>query len=273
MRAALAEEGVAGWRAWCSSCDAAAPVPAWRGARCRARPAVSPRSRASHGSQPVGVARRGQQGARTDQQAAVEGAGQVGAEEGQVGIGDRVDVAPHRVGRRARRPRGSRRGTGRCAGPPGPRRRPRAGRTRARRRRPPQRLASCRAQWRSSICPGPVARPRRPRRRGGSLPPARGNVGGVGARRRRRSRRCRSAASAGRRSPVPAGSTSPISSPAQSAQPRRPRWPDRAAPARRGRRARPRRPRRSACRSCGRGGRARRSTRRAPARPRRRAAP
>ena len=46
-------------------------------------------------AQAVGVARRRDQGAGPDQQVAREVAGQVGAEEREVGIGHRVDVGAH----------------------------------------------------------------------------------------------------------------------------------------------------------------------------------
>ena len=64
-------------------------------------------------------------------------AGQVGAEEREVGVRDRVDVGADQIRGLGGAGSGSRRGRGRCAGSAAPRRRRRGGPTRARRRRQP----------------------------------------------------------------------------------------------------------------------------------------
>ena len=220
---------------------------------------------AAQAPRPVGVAGADHQRRRSEQDGAVGAAGEVGAEEGKLGVGDRVDVRAHELGAlgpqsqvaAAKRddPRvGGRAGRAREPVRPGAGAgdRPRARRVAPRgmaRRRPRRRRLD-----RGHRAAGVNAAARRPRRRRRRPP------------RRRRSRRPRSPASAARRSPRRAARSRGSRRHRRGAGRGR-RWPSPGARARRGARARPRPSRRSASRRGARRSPARRSTRRARAAP------
>ena len=206
------DEGALRLAAWRSSRSAGAPV-----ARHQP-PGAGPGERvaqvgAAHPREPVGVAGADDQRRGAEQDLAVDRPGQVGAEERQVGVGDRVDAGPHEVARARAAAAGSRRGRGRSAARPG---RPAA--TASRSDQAPAQTTTAPARGRARAvarryAASPAARSARATPQPVSTePPAPAHVVGVGARRPRRSRRPRSRASGARRSRARAARSRAISS-------------------------------------------------------------
>ena len=108
---------------------------------------VSRRSAAPDPAELICVPRAGDQRGRAEQNRAVGAAGQVGAEEGQRGIGDRVDVGARPDGRARGAGAGRRRGRGRSGARRAPRPRPRAGPPRPPRRRSPPGARVAPGRW------------------------------------------------------------------------------------------------------------------------------